>query len=430
MENKSKWEGHARLIAYEKAKMGDEKKHEEFTPELQARRTNRSDKPFIPRSYHFNSEASKDGIKHFAEGIGDNNPLFQNEEYAKKTKYGKIIAPGSYLYSIMWETPGFGGPGIHGWYSGGDWEWYRPIQVGDKFKVVCCLREFVSKQGKMGGGRTWVDYNNTIYVNQKGEIVGKEYGHEVFAERSRSGEAGKYRSIPRPVYGREDWIRILDLYDKEEVRGAKPRYWEDVQVGDKLGPMIKGPLSVRDLLAWLMGCGSPYFKAHKSEYEYERRHPRILLYTESGEADIPGDVPELVHVLNTYAQAIGVERAYDYGCQRMAWLCNFFTNWIGDDGFLWKMSGDLRAFNIIGDITTFEGKVIKKYIEEGKCCVDIEAWAKNQREQWSITPHTSTVILPSKEYGAVIYPEPPSDIAQMVTRARPLDDMIKDKTLV
>lgn len=127
--------------------------------------------------------------------------------------------------------------------------------------------------------------------------------------------------------------------------------------GEKLGPMIKGPLSVRDEIAWLMGAGSPFFRAHKIEYDYEKRHPRALEYVETEEADSPGDVPEIVHILNEFAQAIGVERAYDYGSQRMAWLCNLFTNWMGDEGFLWKMSGDERAFNLMGDITTFEGKV-------------------------------------------------------------------------
>ena len=103
----------------------------------------------------------------------------------------------------------------------------------------------------------------------------------------------------------------------------------------------------------------------KIQYDFEERHPRTLEYVETEEADTPGDIPELVHILNKFAQKIGVERAYDYGNQRMSWLCNLFTNWMGDDGFLWKMTGDLRAFNLMGDITTFEGKVANKYIDDG-----------------------------------------------------------------
>jgi len=167
-------------------------------------------------------------------------------------------------------------------------------------------------------------------------------------------------------------------------------------------------------------------RAHKIQYGYETRHPRTLEYVETTEADTPGDVPDLVHILSPFAKTIGVERIYDYGNQRMSWLCNLFTNWMGDDGFLWKMSGDLRTFNLAGDITTFEGKVVKKYRQTEHCCVDIEAWAKNQRDQWSITPHISTVILPSKEFGQVVYPEPPSGLAEEVKRARPLADLINE----
>lgn len=426
MNAKGKWEGHARLVALAKQKVEEEEKHELYTPEAQQRRRSRSNKPFYPRSIYFNKQASEDGIRHFVDGIGDTNPLYRNKEYASKTKYRNIVAPGSYFYSVQWVAPGWGGPGVHGWYSGGDWEWYRPIFAGDEFTVVSILRELVEKQGKMGGGRTWIDYGELIYINQKNEIVGKERLHTVLGERSRASTAGKYRAIPKPVYTREDWIRILDMYEAEEIRSSKPRYWEDVNIGDKVGPMLKGPLSVRDEIAWLMGAGSPFLKAHKMEYEFEARHPKILEYVETDEADTPGDVPELVHVLSPFARAIGVERAYDYGSQRMAWLCNLFTNWIGDDGFLWKMSGDERAFNLMGDLTTFEGKVTNKYIQAGKGCVDIEAWAKNQRDEWSMPPRTSTVILPSKEYGAVVYPDPASELIEEVQRAKPLDDLVKE----
>jgi acyl dehydratase len=388
------------------------------------RRRARSNKPFYPRVVYFNQQASKDGIRHFVNGIGDLNPLFRDEEYAKKTKYRGIIAPPSYLYTIMWVPPGSGMPGVHGWYSGGDWEWYRPIFAGDEFITVAILRDVEVKKGKMtGGGPIYIDYTEVVYINQRGEIVGKEIHHTIWAERGASGSAGKHRATPKPVYGKEDWIRILKMYEEEEVRGPEPRWWEDVQIGDRVGPMIKGPLSVRDEIAWLMGAGSPFFRAHKIEYEWERRHPKTLEYVkELGEAD----VPELVHIIDAFARAIGVERAYDYGSQRMAWLCNLFTNWMGDDGFLWKMKGDERTFNQMGDITIFEGKVIKKYIEDGKCCVDIEAWAKNQGDEWSMIPTISTVILPSREYGPVIYPNPSPKLMQEVKEARPLDDLIKE----
>ena len=428
MVNESKWEEHARLIALRKEGVREEPKIEEVTPEKLARRKFRENKPFIEtRGMRFNCQSSKDTIIHFVNGIGDPNPLFRDEEYAKKTKYGGLIAPGSFLYSVQWTTMGGGLAGIHGWYVGGDWEWYRPILLNDEFRTVTVIREMVEKKGRMAGGSSiYIDYSEVIYINQAGEIVGKERCHTVWAGRREAGGAGKERGLSKPAFGREDWIKILDMYENEELKGSEPRYWEDVQVGDKVGPMIKGPLSVRDEIAWVIGAGSAFFRAHKLEYDYERKHPKALEYVQTEEADTPGDVPELVHILNPFARGIGVERAYDYGSQRMAWLCNLFTNWMGDDGFLWKMSSDERAFNQVGDVTTFEGKVTKKYIEQGKCCVDIEAWAKNQRDAWSMPPSTSTVILPSRQYGPVKYPDPAPELVEEVKRARPLDEMIAE----
>ena len=180
------------------------------------------------------------------------------------------------------------------------------------------------------------------------------------------------------------------------------------------------------MLGWIMGAGSPFFKSHKIEYDYEGKHPKVLEYVKSlGEAD----VPELVHIFDEYAKTIGIERAYDYGSQRMSWYGQLFTNWMGDDAFLYKLSGDLRAFNLVGDVTFFEGKVVNKYIQGNSYCVDIEAWAKNQRGEVSIPPHMNTVILPSREKGPVVYPNPSTEILQMAEKARPLDELMKEGIL-
>ena len=84
------------------------------------------------------------------------------------------------------------------------------------------------------------------------------------------------------------------------------------------------------------------------------------------------DVPELVHMEDSRAQTIGIPGAYDYGCQRISWLDNVVTNWMGDDGFLKNLNGTLKRFNIVGDTHWMKGKVTKKYIVNGEYLVDIE----------------------------------------------------------
>ncbi len=417
--NDAKWRDHPRVTT---AKDSAPPEAGHVTRDLIERRKFRMNKPFIPSSSYFNDEATVDSIRHFVDGMGDTNPLFRDVAYAGATKYGGIIAPGAFLLTHQWASSSGNLAGIHGWYSGGDWEWYGPVRAGTRLASVTIVRDLEIKSGRMAGsGNIYIDYGDIIYLNaDTREILGKELYHIVMAERGAAGSAKKERGRPRPTYTQHEWRQILDAYDRERIRGRDPRFWEDVSVGDGVGPLIKGPLSVRDELVWLMGAGSPFLKAHKNEFDYEARHPRFLEYVEeTGEAD----APELVHFLDQFARAIGVERAYDYGSQRMAWLCNLFTNWIGDDGFLWKMSGDERAFNMMGDVTILEGKVVDKYIRDARHCVDVEAWAKNQRDEKTMPPRISTVILPSREAGPVVYPEPSHQLIEEVKRARPLEEL-------
>ncbi len=422
--DEKKWEKHPR-VRVKKESTGEKPSSESgrVTPEMLERRNFRMNKPFIPSAIYFNNEATADTIRHYVDGIGDTNPLFRDDTYAAKTKYGKIVAPGTFLYTHQWTATGSGLTGIHGWYSGGDWQWYKPVYAGTKLASVAIIRDMAVKEGRMAGrGNIYIDYGDIVYLNaETQEILGKELYHIVWAERSAAGGAKKNRGRPKANYSRQDWIRILESYAREEVRGANPRYWEDVKEGDIIGPLIKGPLSVRDELVFLMGAGSPYLKAHKIEFNYEARHTNFLEHVEETGED---DVPELVHYLDHFARAIGVERAYDYGNQRMSWMCNLFTNWLGDDGFLWKMSGDERVFNMMGDTTILEGKVTKKYIEGKKYCIDIEAWAKNQRGETTMPPNRSTVLLPSRENGPVVYPDPDPKLEDEVSRAKPLAEMI------
>ncbi len=108
------------------------------------------------------------------------------------------------------------------------------------------------------------------------------------------------------------------------------------------------------------------------------------------------DVPELVHMEDSRAQTIGIPGAYDYGCQRISWLDNLITNWMGDDGSLKKLDAKLKRFNIVGDTHWMKGKVVKKYIENGEHLVDIDCWGENQRGEITL-PGAATVRLPSKE---------------------------------
>jgi hypothetical protein len=59
-----------------------------------------------------------------------------------------------------------------------------------------------------------------------------------------------------------------------------------------------------------------------------------------------------------------------------------------------------------GDTNWYRGSVTKKYVDDGKYCVDISYKGVNQRGE-TTTAGWATVILPSREHGPVKYPTPP-----------------------
>ncbi|MCJ7833134.1 MAG: MaoC family dehydratase N-terminal domain-containing protein, partial [Deltaproteobacteria bacterium] len=49
----------------------------------------------------FHTLVCSDTIRHFVDGVGDVNPLYRDPEYAAKTRYGRLVAPPSWLYSVF-----------------------------------------------------------------------------------------------------------------------------------------------------------------------------------------------------------------------------------------------------------------------------------------------------------------------------------------
>lgn len=348
-----------------------------------------------PREPYFNVQATRDTIRHFAHGIGDANPLWNDPEYARHTALGVVQAPPSFLYSVYWCSGRIGLPGIHAWHSGNDWTFYRPICEGDDIEYRVQVKDLVEKKSQMAG-RTFIEYCETFYETPEGDLIARCTGWSVRAERRASGQRGKYKSISPARYTRQDIQAIYGDYDNEVIRGAQPRYWEDVSVGDELTPVVKGPLSMRDMFAWIIGAGSPFMKAHGIALDYQKRHPgAVMVDHTTGQVD----VPELVHMEPSRAREIGIPDRYDYGAQRMSWLFHVLTNWIGDDGFITKLYGELRRFNVVGDTTWIKGKVTRTYIEDEQHLVDVDIWGENQRGEVT-TPGRATVRLPNRQGNA------------------------------
>jgi acyl dehydratase len=341
-------------------------------------------------------EATRDNIRHYAHGIGDDNPLWCDPDYAAKTRYGGIIALPSFLFATSRIVSGYVGglPGVHAMWSGADWTWYKPVRRNDEIKAEAHLKDLIEHQTRFAGRAVQQIYHVDFY-NQDGDKVSEADSWCFRTERDHAREQGtKYKEVkarqPRQYSGKEI-AEAYKLYRNEEVRGAEPRYWQDVKEGEALPVMFKGPMTVTGFIAYAQGWGGLYIRANKLAWKLIDAHPGVGITNRFG---IP-DVPERVHWEEEFALEVGAPGAYDYGPERNSWLTHHLTNWMGDDGFLRKASCKIRRHNPEGDMLFIKGRVKRKYIEDGKHLVEIEQEAHNQDEELSVLG-SGVVELPSR----------------------------------
>lgn len=347
-----------------------------------------------PAKDQYNTEASMDAIKHWAQGIGDINPLWQDLEYAKRTSYGDIVAPPTFLYSC-WGRAGIQGfPGIHALHIGDDWIFHKPIRRNAKITVTGGVHSLTEKSTSFSG-RAFIQTHFRYFRDENNELIATMYGNAMRTERDTANSTKRYQSKITP-YTDERLEAIWNGIEAEVIRGNTPRYWEDVQVGDELTPLVKGPLTMSDVVAFKMGWGSHsvhHIRANEHRYWYVKRHPKVPI---RNRLNVP-DSPEAVHMISDIADAIGIPRWYDYGPQRMAWIGQVVTNWMGNEGHLRELRAAVRRPNLEGDVQYIRGRVTAKRLDtQGRHVVEVDVWAENQHEEVTATG-TAIVGLPLKQ---------------------------------
>ncbi|QQD17285.1 MaoC family dehydratase N-terminal domain-containing protein [Spongiibacter nanhainus] len=343
----------------------------------------------------WNYEATRDAIRHYAHGIGDDNPLWCDPEYAKNTKFGDVVALPSFMFTTSRIISGYCGglSGIHAMWAGADWNWHKPVLRNDEIRTEAYLKDLVEHQTKFAG-RSFQQIYHVDFYNQHGDLVADADSWVFRTDRDEARERGtKYTDVKGKVepHTDEQLAEWSKLYDKEEIRGATPRYWEDVMEGEELPTMMKGPMTVTGFICYAQGWGGLYIRANKLAYKMQQAHPGTGI---KNRFNVP-DCPERVHWDEDFALQVGAPGAYDYGPERTSWLTHHCTNWMGDDGFLSKHKSQIRRHNPDGDVIFIKGQVTRKFQENGKCYVEISQRAETHRGELSATG-AAIVELPSR----------------------------------
>jgi acyl dehydratase len=363
----------------------------------------------------WNEEATRDGIRHYAYGFGDDNPLWCEPDHASASRWGGVIAPpgfleGAGLTPALPDAPELAGrgrgalSGVHMFWAGDHIRYFNVVREGDRIWVRRFYVDITEKESRFGG-RSALSVRRRVYWNQRGELIAIWDADFVHTERDTAAKRGTLKAArEQHLYTDEELQLVDDHYAAEAIRGAEPRYVEDVAPGEELGARYRGPMVVGDIIAWLMGNGRHEIFPYRLNWQNRQRMGGFYARNEYG----AWDSAMRVHWDDEFAQSVGAPRAYDYGMLRNAWIMQVVTDWMGDDALLVAVDDRIKGFNTLGDLTRLTGRVVEVDREPAWPEVVLEVTCTNQRDEVT-AQGTLRVRLPSREHGLPAYPAPPAD---------------------
>ena len=355
--------------------------------------------------------ATRDAIRHFAWGIGDDNPLWLDRDYAAASPAGGLIAPPCLLYAFDSAIIAPKLPGVQWIYAGTEFTWFDHIRVDTSVRVEARLLGQEIKSGRRFA--RWVLQSGEVrYLDEGRHLIATAIGRVARTPRGNPGSGGD-RQSDEPKIHRYTAAEVADIEAQvlaETRRGAEPLYWEDVAVGDTVPSVVKGPLTTTDILAWYSASQGAlhYGGAHGDVVRYRQKHADYHMNAATGAKDSAGRG----HLEVGTGNDVGMGGTYDIGPQRIAWAQHMLCNWIGDHGFLHRLNVSVRRPNLVGDTIWWHGTVEAKREVGPIKLVDLTVNAVNQRETRSAFG-TAVVALPSRSDGPVPLPLP-TEIAEGV----------------
>lgn len=368
----------------------------------------------------WNPVVDEQAVRRWAVSIGDDNPLYADPAHARTSRWGGAIAPPGFEWSMGWErSPEVDETlyrethsalrGVQLYHSGAEYFYYRPLLAGTELYRSEWLADAVEKESRFAN-RTVITTNQNCYWDSEERVFVTSSRWFVHAERRAIADDGrkseKVSSYTPPSYSDEELNEIEAAYEAQFLRSSDPLYLEDVAIGQVMRPMVKGPLTVGDIINMYMGAGWITYANPAFRLAYNNRK-RLKGFYSRNEFNA-WDSIQRVHWDSTLARSVGVPNIYDIGPMRYVMLCHYLTNFAGDDAFVHRIRYELRNFNYVGDTTWFSGKIVDARNDPllGPL-VEVEVSALNQRGEENLKG-TATILVPSRVHGSVRMPSSPA----------------------
>ncbi len=154
------------------------------------------------------------------------------------------------------------------------------------------------------------------------------------------------------------------------TEARKQRFYEDVEVGQAITPLVKGPMTTSHVMRWSAAIEN----WHRIHYDrpYAVEHDRL---------------PDVLVAGSWKQQA----------------LVQLLKDWLGEGGWLWKIRYQFRGMDPVGATLTCWGRVTHTYISDGLGFVECEIGMRNQAGE-ETTPGTAVGVLPLRDGRPVPYP--------------------------
>jgi len=337
-------------------------------------------------------------IRRWAQGMQNPNPLHFDEDYARASRFGGIVAPQSFCVCTD-DSHGAGPaiqgtiPGTHMLFGGDEWWFFGPrISPGDRMRHDRMLFDYKVTETKFAGP-TMFSRGDTTYINQHGEVVAKQRSTSIryLAEEARRLAQFSDSEEPQWTDSQVEEIERLkfEYYGSFLDLGHQRRLF--VKPGEKLPTRPIGPHTLmtfttewRSYLMTVWGAfrhdGGPS-SLHQAGWlaEMSRDLEGAKIDPSLGDGLYKG--PSRGHVQPRYAQLIGMPRGYGYGASMGAWILDYLTNWAGEWGEVVHSRMQYRSPALTGEVTYLNSEVkgLSHENPSGQPIVHVEVTMTNHR---------------------------------------------------
>jgi acyl dehydratase len=335
-------------------------------------------------SHSLREPIANNDIRRWVHAMHYPNLLHYDPDYAKASRFGKLIAPQSFAIAVddgHGSAPACVGciPDSHLLFGGDEWWFYEPkIAGGDIISEERIPFDYVVKETKFAGP-TCFQRGDNFYRNQRGELIATQRSPSIRYKATAGGAAVNTAEADDPVWTDAElekleerklgWINML------HELGHKERWWDDVKVGDQLPERVFGPHSIASFTTewrayivntWgtmnlrkldLLALGfTPEMAGWENDPDVQKVNPEITDGAYFG--------PSRGHLFPKYARRIGMPRAYGYGASMGAWVTDYLAGWAGEHGLVVHSAANYRGPALSGDITVQTAEVVDKQVDK------------------------------------------------------------------